>query len=394
MLTAAPDRRPRLALAHPRLGRGGSEVVALRLLEALSADYALTLLTTGEVDWPALNALAGTAVDPRSVAVLRPPLPAALRATALGAAAREALHQRFCRSVADRFDLLVSAYNPLDFGRRALHFVADLSFDPTLARRFDPLPCGPRGALHRLPGARAAWHALARRLGAPSPRGLFAPGDLVVANSRFVADLLAAHHGVTAPVLYPPVAPAAAPVPWAERHPRFVALGRFAPEKRLERLVAIVAGVRARGHAVELHLVGDPTDSAYGARVARLARRSGPWVILTGPLVGEAKGAYLAASRYGLHGREGEPFGLAVAELAAAGALPFVPALGGAAEIVADPELVWRDPADAVARIDRLLRRPDAEQAALSDALRARARAFDAAAFAAGARALVARFRG
>ncbi|TNF32481.1 MAG: glycosyltransferase family 1 protein, partial [Deltaproteobacteria bacterium] len=62
-------------MLHPRLGRGGSEAGAMWALEALQDDHALTLLTTGDVDWDGLNAFCGTAVRGAEVAVSRPALP-------------------------------------------------------------------------------------------------------------------------------------------------------------------------------------------------------------------------------------------------------------------------------------------------------------------------------
>ncbi|TNF26336.1 MAG: glycosyltransferase, partial [Deltaproteobacteria bacterium] len=315
--------------------------------------------------------------------------PGPLRGVGVGVALRRALSQRHARRVADRFDVVVSAYNPVDFGRRAIQIIGDLSFDPALARRFDPLPPGLRGRFQASRVPRAAYRRLAAWVARPSGRDVLRE-DRVLANSRWVAEVMEEAYGVRPEVLYPPVPEALAPsgAVWERRAARFVAIGRFAPEKRLERLIAIVAGVRARGHDVALHLAGDPSGE-YGRRIAAQARAAGDWVVLTGPVHGEAKARLLAGSRYGLHGREGEPFGIAVAELVRAGCVTFVPALGGPAEIVGDEALTWGDEADAVDRIDRMLRDP----AALTDVrarLDARVTRFGTAAFVAGVRHAVA----
>jgi len=41
-----------------------------------------------------------------------------------------------------------------------------------------------------------------------------------------------------------------------------------------------------------------------------------------------------ASSRYGIHGAEGEGFGIAIAEMVKAGCVTFAPAVGGPAEIL------------------------------------------------------------
>jgi len=358
------------------------------VLQALQDDYALTLVTTGVVDWDALNAFCGTSVRPDAVTLVTPRLPPTLRDLGPGAAFRRALNQRQARRVAAGCDAFVSAYNPVDVGRPAIQLIADLSWDPPLARRFDPLPPGLRGRLLASPAAHGAYAWLVARLARPSGRDPLA-GDRVVANSHWVAELVERRHGVRTEVLYPPVPGTFPPVPWEARAQRFVSIGRIAPEKRVERLIAIIAGVRARGHDVALHLAGDLTGSAYGRDIARLAARSGPWVVLEGPVHGPAKAALLAGSRFGLHAREGEPFGIAVAELVLAGCVPFVPALGGPAEIVAHAALTYPDAAAAVDRIDRVLREP-AALGPIREHLAARAPLFGTDAFVAGVRALVA----
>jgi hypothetical protein len=51
--------RPRVALVHPCMGRGGSEVTAMWLLQALGAEYDLTLITGCRADIVALDPAAG-----------------------------------------------------------------------------------------------------------------------------------------------------------------------------------------------------------------------------------------------------------------------------------------------------------------------------------------------
>ena len=61
----------RIAIVHPRLGRGGSEARALWAIEALKGSYGVSLVTMGEVDFPSLNAYYGMQLSLGDVAVLR-----------------------------------------------------------------------------------------------------------------------------------------------------------------------------------------------------------------------------------------------------------------------------------------------------------------------------------
>jgi glycosyltransferase involved in cell wall biosynthesis len=87
-----------------------------------------------------------------------------------------------------------------------------------------------------------------------------------------------------------------------------------------------------------------------------------------------------------------EHFGIAVAEMAAAGCLPFVRRGGGQLEIVgADGPLVYDSAADAVAKIVRVLESPEL-QSSLRAALWPRAARFAWPAFRDRFRGLVAGF--
>ena len=70
------------------------------------------------------------------------------------------------------------------------------------------------------------------------------------------------------------------------------------------------------------------------------------------------KGKYMELGRhsFGLHLRQREAFGIAVAEMIKMGVVPFVPAGGAPAEIVVDDRLTFKDDEGAVETIDRFLR--------------------------------------
>jgi glycosyltransferase involved in cell wall biosynthesis len=153
-------------------------------------------------------------------------------------------------------------------------------------------------------------------------------------------------------LLYPPVIGEFPEVPFEERETGFVCLGRMVPEKRVEVAIEIVNRVRCSGHPeVHLHLVGAIDHSAYGRGLRRLCARYNDWVFSEGTLIGESKKRLLAGHRYGIHAREKEPFGIAVAELVKAGCIAFVPNDGGQVEIVNHPALTYTSVEEAAKKI-------------------------------------------
>jgi glycosyltransferase involved in cell wall biosynthesis len=292
----------------------------------------------------------------------------------------------------DRFDVLISAYNIADFSRPGIHFLADFSWDETLRRNLDPPPPGLRKVLHVIPPARHAYLAATRVVAAaPAKRDLRIAG-LVLANSEWSREILRERHGIESVVLYPPLPMRLAAKPSERKLRRFVSLGRIYPEKRIEQMVEIAKAVRARGHDLSLHIIGDMRETAYGREIEGLCRAEGGWIVLEGRQFGEAKTRLLAESAFGIHARAGEAFGIAVAEMIMVGCIPFVPAYGGAAEIVKhNSALVYDAPEDAVNKIDRMLK-DSALEAATRASLVQRARDFSTESFMRGIRRVVSEF--
>ncbi len=333
---------------------GGSESPVLWTLQALKDQYDVTLITTGAVDLAGLNKYYGTSLRAEDFSVLSAPLPLGLGNTAKFVGLKGSFFQRYVRRVAGNFDVVISCYGPMDFGRRGIQMIADFAFVEEW--RFSLHP-GVRSWKQWWYGAsplRRLYIQLCGLINGARPGGW--KRNLNLANSDWSAKLLSEKFGVESLTLYPPVESDFPLVPFADRDNGFVCLGRISAEKRVDAIIDILSRVRARGHDVHLHILGGVDDSPYGMRIKSLAEQNREWVFLEGWAVGDEKKRLLASHRYGIHGRENEPFGIAVGEMVNAGCIVFVPKGGGQVEIVDHPALVFRDDADAVDKIDTILR--------------------------------------
>ena len=342
----------RVAITHPRLGQGGSEARALWAIEALTGSYEVTLVTTVEVDFPSLNAYYGTHLSLGDAAVVRAPLPPLLRGTGRFAAFRGHLFQRFCQSIADRFDLMISTYNPVDFGVPGVQFIADFSFDDGIRRELDGTG---RGLSRLVYGANPLRKLYLGLCSAISPAGPERWSDnLTVANSEWSRRIMDERFGVKARTVYPPVLGEFPEVGFEERENGFVCVGRLVPEKRIDVVIEVLRRVRQRGQDVHLHILGGG-DSVYVKYLQGLQAKNRDWVFLEGWVGGEKKARMITDHRFGISGRKDEPFGIAVAEMVKAGCIVFVPNGGGQVEIVDHASLVFDDDNEAVDKICRVL---------------------------------------
>jgi glycosyltransferase involved in cell wall biosynthesis len=377
----------RAVIVHPRLAGGGSEARALALIELLQDEYQVTLLTGVSLECERLNAAYHTSVDPSRVAVELAPMPQWLRRCQAGDALRGAFVDRRAQRLAPRFDLCICAYNFAAFGRKAIQFVADFSWDDNYRRLTDPTSPRLRGLFQRRSPMRAAYLGLCRAIAGGGCGFRVADQDIVVANSQWSAALLRTRYGVDSRVIYPPVFSLSFDSD-APRSGDFVMLGRIAPDKRILEAIETLARVRARGHEFAFHIIGAVDDSIYGARVRSLAARHRGWVRLVGGVYGVEKFRLLARHGFALHMRTREAFGIAVAEQVKMGLIPFVPERSAPAEIVGNQRLTFHDQEHAVEVIDCLLSRREEHQAIRSE-LAARGAMFSKERFAAEARALL-----
>lgn len=338
-------------------------------LHALQEVAKITFTTASPVDWDNLNSVYGTRVLPERIDLLPAPrIPGVASGTKL-AYWQRAWFERFCSSVGGRFDACISAYNPIRFSRPAIQLIGDFSFNEEA--RLDLYPNASEQAHHRPSLLRRLYVSVGEQLAGREDSEIAGPGDCVVANSRWTADVLEDRfHLHDPPILYPPSSLHDGGQERTRDPLAFICMGRITPEKEIETIIGILDRVRGAGHPVTLDLAGHFGSDDYSVRIRAMADERPEWIRLVGFLDPEKKGELFATRSFGIHTCRVEAFGIAVAEMAAAGVIPFVPSEGGVSEIVEREELIFRDMEDAAATICAVLEAP-ASHAALRASLRA-----------------------
>lgn len=339
------------------MGRGGSEATAMWVLQALQDSHEVTFVSASDLDWEALNIAYGTSVDPDKVSVRRAPRLPGVNSGTRWVKLQIAWFERFCHKMGKNFDLCISSYNPINFGKPGIQLIGDFSFSEVMRRRL--YVHGDVSFQHRDSVLRKLYLATADLLGIRA-QPLSQRGDLVLANSKWTGRQLEKYFQIPdAAVIYPPVI---LPQSSGERRRQplgFVCLGRISPEKEVERIISILNAVRQQGYLVHLTLIGHLGDSAYERRLAALVEQNREWITPTGFLDVKEKQELLSRNSFALHACRIEAFGIAVAEMASMGCIPFVPSTGGAGEIISDPELQFGTEEEAVAKIIALLDNPE-----------------------------------
>ncbi|WP_227375262.1 glycosyltransferase family 4 protein [Haladaptatus halobius] len=334
-----------IAVVHPDFSvRGGAEAVSMNVLEALQIDHDVTLFTTVNPNFGALNAYYNTDVGDVSVVVPGINVVARQLMGARFGLLKYALCNRAIRSKTDAFDLVVGTYNELTVDSSCVLYV----HHPVYRQPTESLDAREQTSVRRV------YERFCAAIAGVTDDHL--RESTVLANSRWMAALVDQVYDADARHLYPPIDTTEfAPLPLDEQEHGFISIGRLAPDKNTLRNIEIIARVQERGHDVHLHLVGPSHLSDYEETVRERAARY-DFVYIEEELPRDELTRMVDTHQYGLHGKENEHFGMVVAEMLAGETIPFVPNSGGQREIVDErAELCYDSVEEAVEKIDAVL---------------------------------------
>ena len=342
----------KIAIIHPLLiAGGGSEAVALWAIEALKHEYDINLITMGNPDLLSLNECYHTSINEDQIKILRIPIPYLLK-NSFDALKGYKL-ARYCKRKSSEFDLMISAYNVMDFGRKGIQYISDISFSDRLRRAFDSTDKGWKGFFYKESLLRRFYLKIGEVLAGTNRNGWM--DNITISNSCWTSELMKKIYGKETKTIYPPVFSNFPNILWNERENGFVCIGRIVPEKRIEAIIESLKRVKKRGRDIHLHILGKADDPLYEKKLKQVYEGDHDWIFWEGQLFDSNKLKVIAQHKFGIHGHRSEAFGIAVAEMVKAGCIVWVPDDGGQVEIVNHPNLIYGSVEDAVNKIDRIL---------------------------------------
>lgn len=338
----------------------GADYLALLLISELQKEYSVTVAVTAGTDAAGAAAQTGIPINAEKLNVvpLRRPKNSFLRKL-------DDLHLPIWRTghlkrMAKDADLCISASSIFDFGRPGHYFICSVDMHDSAFREF---------TMHAPPPSK--WKRFRRRFtsflsdamirplsGVRSTRKILSdPREYVYPNSHYVEKLMLDFYGpFTETVFYPPTL-FEPEIKDVKRDPlRVVCLGRIAPEKHVEDIIAIVERARElSGMDLQLQIAGQMKPASYEETIRRTAEKK-PWICFPGPLFGEDKERFLLSGSFAVHILRYEAFGISITEYLKAGIVPIVPDEGGTTEVVDSPQLTYHTSEEAAAILARLAR--------------------------------------
>lgn len=349
----------KILVVHPQLvPRGGSEACAVWIIQALKNEYDVSLLSMGKIELDKLNQFYGTSIKNGDIKIISVPTPRLFknRFDVL----RSYRISRYCKRISPKFDIVISAYNVMDFGKKGIQFIGDFSFDDDLRREYDTAEDINKRWFYKRSFLRGLYLWLGRIISGTKKNNW--KKNITVANSRWVEKIIKDSYNIRTALIYPPVINKNFEgVTWAEKIEDFVFLGRISPEKGLENVIEILREVRKEKPDLRLHIIGSIDNSPYSKKIKKICEVNN-WCILEGSMCGQDKLRFIEKYKYGISGRPNEPFGISIAEMVNGGCIVFVPNGGGQTEIVNNEKLIYKDRTDAVTKIEKVLLSEDIQE--------------------------------
>jgi len=327
---------------------GGAGSVIAWTMQALSAEYAVDLISFQLPDLGKLDAYYGTQLQSLNINCSSP-MGCRWITNVLSSGRMPSTFKRHL------FMKLIKQKNMSEYGLVFADFEADLGCH-TLQYIYYPLSSSGKESSFELGGFPDSYlrRIYRRCLSRWSGFNLeVVKQNTAMADSEYAASMYRRIYNTNdVSVVYPPVCVDFESIPWENKQDDFIAISRMVPGKRLEDSIDIINAVRMHTKRdINLHIVaGGAYDPAYRKHIIFMAKKL-PWVKIHEDMSREKLNKLTVCCRYGIHAMHGEHFGIAVAEMLLAGCIPFVFNTGGPVEIVGNSdELMFGSKDEAIAK--------------------------------------------
>lgn len=311
---------------------GGAEKVALHIISyLLEHDWSVTLLTLFPVDFQAISKVTEFNLPPGDVHVLKAFCPSGIRKSSALSLIRLAFLHRTAQKISHDFDLCISTYNELNFGKPGIQYIHH-PYWPERRLLHKNHTIWNRNVLDNHPLYEKMYRFVAHSI-ANNFSGFGQNRTLV--NSKFIQGVVKSVYNIDSTVLYPGfLSDADFKKPDNLRRFQLVVISRLTPDKNILELIHSFFRLSQKEPDARLFIAGYPGDPAYLESIRSLISRYGVPVELKTNITREEVTKLLQESQFYISTKKYEHFGISVLEAVTQGCIPLVHHSGGATEIV------------------------------------------------------------
>jgi glycosyltransferase involved in cell wall biosynthesis len=325
--------KKKIAVLHYAFLKGGAESLCAWTLQALQNDFDVTLFTLADININILNEMYGTNVEIDRISVksffpdwVLPLVEYYYSNFCFLNAVSYHIFMRYFKKFKDSFDLIISTYNEMDFGKKGIQYI---HYPGMVQSRI-------RGIISNFSDARMK-------------------SNISLTNSEFTRNVISEMYDITSHIIRPPVFSDFPNICWKDKELGFICSARLAQQKDIEGIIEILRKVRHRGYKIHLHVTYIGYNKKYEKRIKKLQKDYSTWITLHKNMNRKEYIQLLAQHKFSIHNRK-EPFGIVVAEQLEAGCIPFVRDIGGQVEIIGHHNfLMFKNKNEAVKKIVSML---------------------------------------
>ncbi|MGC8594963.1 MAG: glycosyltransferase family 4 protein [Candidatus Kryptoniota bacterium] len=266
---------------------------------------------------------------------------------------------RSARSFCKQYDICVSTYNEIDFGKKGFQYIHHPSFaNRSVLKAYHFI--GKESVIDRFDILKKTYDVIVTRVSGDTVEGF--RRNVTATNSRFISEIIKSVYNIESTVIYPGFVADNVKLEfpqWESREFRFVSVGRIAPDKDLMRVLDLFGTIASSFPDAAFSIIGRVSDAQIKNIVEREVHRRRLNIRIIYNADDRALLKELESSKFYLHGRIFEHFGISVLEALQSGCLPFVHDSGGVKEIVTNDVLRYQDGNDLVRKILYLLENDD-----------------------------------
>jgi glycosyltransferase involved in cell wall biosynthesis len=362
---------------------GGAEIVALHIIDFLAnrVDGKLSLLTLRPVNWTSVFSRVPLVVPTEKIEnpIAKCPSTVLKRKGKLELLKLAYLH-RAAKSISAEYDICFSTYNELDFSRPGIQYIHHPSFaSRKLLHQLHFLDT--TNVLDQVPFANFFYRKVTNVISQDRLSGF--RQNFTMVNSNFMKEIVEKTFGIKSEVVYPAFLEddgTCDRLDWRVRDLRFVTIGRVSPDKQHFRVIKDFALLAREFPEADFVIAGRSVDKQHERFLIKKAGELGVRLRLLTDLSRLELKDLLRTSKFYVHSKINEHFGIAIAEAAAMGCLPLAHDSGASKEIVSSPLLLFKSGAELINKAKVLLN-DDEERKKVSVVLETGLRRFKTSAF-------------
>ncbi len=330
----------RVLIVHPDLTViGGAEKVALHIISyLLEQNWQVTILTLNPVNFDKISELTEFSFSKDNIIELTAYCPAKIKKLSSLSLIKLAFLHRAAQKVSSQFDLCISTYNELNFGKPGIQYIHH-PYWPERRLLHKKHTIWNRNILDKHPFYEKVYRFFAQTI-ARNKKGF--SQNITLVNSIFIQQIVKSIYDINGTVLYPGFLndkDFRVSVFNDSQTYQLVTISRLTPDKNILELIHSFNILFRKEPNARLIIAGYPGNPEYLKKISKLiSDYKIPIEIKTG-ISREEVLSLLETSQFYISTKKYEHFGISVLEAAARGCIPLIHRSGGTVEIVPEKEL-------------------------------------------------------